>query len=39
MASGYQRAKRLAFWRFYLSGFAVFTLLAVLSGLAGRVTG
>ena len=38
MASSYQRAKRYAFWKFYASGMAVFTLLVGLSGLAGMVT-
>lgn len=39
MASQYQRAKRIWFWKFYGYGLAVFTLLALLSGLAGMVTG
>jgi hypothetical protein len=37
MASQYQRAKRIAFWKFYGYGLAVFSLLAVISGLAGRI--
>lgn len=37
MASSYQRAKRVAFWKFYGYGLAVFSLLAVISGLAGRI--
>ena len=37
MASQCQRAKRLAFWKFYGYGLAVFSLLAVISGLAGRI--
>jgi len=39
MASQYQRAKRIWFWKFYGYGLAVFSLLAVISGLAGEVTG
>jgi len=39
MTSRYRRAKRIAFWKFYGCGLAVFTLLALLSGLAGMVTG
>ena len=39
MASAYQRAKRIWFWKFYGYGLAVFSLLAVISGLAGKVTG
>ncbi len=38
MASSYQRAKRIAFWKFYGAGLAVLTLLAGLSGLADRIT-
>jgi hypothetical protein len=37
MASSYQRAKRIWFWKFYGYGLAVFSLLAVISGLAGRI--
>lgn len=37
MASAYQRAKRIWFWKFYGYGLAVFSLLAVISGLAGRI--
>lgn len=39
MASQYQRAKRIAFWKFYGCGLAVLALLTFLSGLAGMVTG
>jgi len=39
MATEYQRAKRIWFWKFYGYGLAVFSLLAVISGLAGKVTG
>lgn len=39
MATKYQRAKRIWFWKFYGYGLAVFSLLAVISGLAGKVTG
>ncbi len=39
MASQYQRAKRIWFWKFYAYSLAVFSLLAVISGLAGKVTG
>lgn len=39
MASSYQKAKRIWFWKFYDYGLAVFSLLAVISGLAGKVTG
>lgn len=39
MASQRQRAKRIWFWKFYGYGLAVFSLLAVISGLAGKVTG
>ncbi|WP_277870023.1 hypothetical protein [Stutzerimonas balearica] len=38
MASSYQRAKRLAFWKFYGYGLAVFSLLAGLSGLVDRIS-
>jgi len=38
MATKYQRAKRIAFWKFYGYGLAVLTLLAVAQGLADRIT-
>ena len=37
MASQYQRAKRIWFWKLYGCVLAVLTLLAGLSGLADRI--